>query len=203
MTKRSYNLGQRASSQEETRRRIVDATVALHEEIGPRATTISAIAEKASVQRLTVYRHFPDETELFKACTSHWFELNPPPRRSQWAEEEGLARVYFALHQLYSYYRRTERMWTLAYRDEAEVPALAEPMRQVRAYLKSIQLDLSHHLDPKAADSVALTLTIGSAIQFATWQTLAREETSDGFLASVVCNWIRGVMAKRVEADRG
>ncbi len=73
MTKRSYNLGQRASSQEETPRRIVDATVALHEEIGPRATTISAIAEKASVQRLTVYRHFPDETELFKACTSHWF----------------------------------------------------------------------------------------------------------------------------------
>lgn len=202
MTKRSYNLGQRAFSQEETRRRIVDATVALHEEIGPRATTISAIAEKANVQRLTVYRHFPDEAELFKACTSHWFELNPPPRPSQWLQEEGMARLHFALHQLYSYYRRTERMWSLAYRDEAEVPALVEPMRKVRAYLEAVQLDLSGHLDPKSPDNWALTLTIGSAIQFATWQTLAREETNDDFLASIVCDWIRGVIGKQIAPQR-
>jgi AcrR family transcriptional regulator len=57
----------------------------LHEEIGPRATTISAIADRAGVQRLTVYRHFPDETAVFQACTAHWLSLNPPPDPADWA----------------------------------------------------------------------------------------------------------------------
>ena len=53
----------RAERQQETRRRI-EATIALHEEIGG-GTTITAIAERAGVSRLTVYRHFPDE----RACS--------------------------------------------------------------------------------------------------------------------------------------
>jgi len=80
--KRPYQLKKRAMSREETRRKIVEATMHLHEEIGPRATTISAIAERAGVQRLTVYNHFPDETAVFQACTSHWLSLNPPPDTS-------------------------------------------------------------------------------------------------------------------------
>lgn len=194
MKKRNYKLGQRAISQEETRRRIVEATVALHGEIGPRATTISAIADKANVQRLTIYRHFSDETQLFEACTSHWFDLNPPPEPSRWEQEQGIDRLRCALSQLYAYYRRTERMWALTYRDEADVPALAKPMGKVRAYLESVQNGLSDHLDPEASNLRALTLTVGSAIQFWTWQTLAREEPNDEFLADIVCGWVRGVM---------
>ena len=61
MTKtRRYTQRKRAADREETRLRIVEAAMALHEEIGPRDTTISAIAQRAGVQRLTVYRHFPD-----------------------------------------------------------------------------------------------------------------------------------------------
>ena len=56
---RKYELRQRAQSQAETRQRIVEATVELHDSVGPARTTISAIAERAGVQRLTVYRHFP------------------------------------------------------------------------------------------------------------------------------------------------
>jgi AcrR family transcriptional regulator len=110
MSKRRYTLKQRAESQDETRRRIVEATAHLHEEVGPRDTTISAIAQEAGVQRLTVYRHFPDEMELFKACTSHWLGLNPPPDPATWGRLEGLVRVQQALIELYRYYRRTERM---------------------------------------------------------------------------------------------
>ena len=71
-TKRPYRLGERAKSQEQTRLRIVEATVALHEELGPRNTTITDIAKRAGVQRLTVYSHFADETAVFQACTAHW-----------------------------------------------------------------------------------------------------------------------------------
>ena len=49
----------------------------LHETLGPRATTVSAIAERSGVQRLTVYRHFPDEAAIFQACSAHWSALTP------------------------------------------------------------------------------------------------------------------------------
>ena len=51
--KRPYRLGQRATKQEETRRRIVEAAVDLHSSLGPARTTIAQIAEKAGVQRHT------------------------------------------------------------------------------------------------------------------------------------------------------
>ena len=51
---RQYNKTRREEQQDETRERIVIATVKLHEELGPANTSIKAIAEKAGVQRLTV-----------------------------------------------------------------------------------------------------------------------------------------------------
>jgi hypothetical protein len=50
--------------------RIVEATIALHEGVGPARTTISDVARRAGVGRLTVYRHFPDEPMLLSACSS-------------------------------------------------------------------------------------------------------------------------------------
>ena len=70
MSKRKYRLNQRAVQQQQTRERIVEAIIALHKEIGPAATTVSAVAERAGVQRLTVYRHFADERAMLKACTT-------------------------------------------------------------------------------------------------------------------------------------
>ena len=59
MKKRQYKQKARAEQAQETRQLIVEATVMLHEELGPAQTSIKAIAEQAGVQRLTVYRHFP------------------------------------------------------------------------------------------------------------------------------------------------
>ncbi len=90
--KRPYRMRERAKSQEQTRLTIVEATMQLHEELGPRNTTITEIAKRAGVQRLTVYSHFPDETAVFQACTSHWLSLNPPPDPASWSsiEDPGL-----------------------------------------------------------------------------------------------------------------
>src|SRR5262249_54522395 len=77
--KRTYTKTLRAESEESTRQRIVDALVELHEELGPSRTTVSAVAERAGVQRLTVYRHFPDEPSMIRACSAHWAQLNPLP----------------------------------------------------------------------------------------------------------------------------
>ena len=67
---RTYTLKKRAEQQAETRQRIVDAAVELHSTVGPLATTLSMIAEKAGVQRHTLYAHFPDERSIFQACSA-------------------------------------------------------------------------------------------------------------------------------------
>lgn len=83
------------------------ATAALHEEIGPRATSIKAIAERAGVQWLTVYRHFPDETAVFQACPQHWLAQHPPPGLADWEDvDDPLEKALGAIEAFQGYYQR-------------------------------------------------------------------------------------------------
>ena len=108
---RTYKLKQRAAQQAETRQRIVEAAVALHESLGGAGATVTAIAERAGVGRLTVYRHFPDERALLTACTTHYFVQHPPPDPAAWARiADPESRLRQALGELHAYYRRTEGM---------------------------------------------------------------------------------------------
>src|SRR6478752_7041835 len=81
---RTYTLKRRAEQQAETRQRIVEAAVDLHSSVGPVATTISMIADRAGVQRHTVYAHFPDERSLFMACSGLAMERSPLPDATPW-----------------------------------------------------------------------------------------------------------------------
>ena len=193
MKKRSYTLKKRAESRETTRARIVAATMALHEELGPKNTTISAVAERAGVQRLTVYRHFPDETALFRACTSQWLVDNPPPDPEQWEALAGIRRVRAALTVLYGYYRRTRRMWTAAHRDEGEVRALRQPMRKFHDYLDGVAADLTRGIAATGAKRDRVALTLHHAVQFDTWRSLSARGASDQTIADLVVAWLSAV----------
>ena len=196
MTQRRYVLRQRAQRQDETRTRIVEAAVALHSTVGPRATTVSAIAERAGVQRLTVYRHFPDEPSLFAACSAHWGAANPPPDPAIWRElREPAARARAALLALFAYYRRNERMMTVLYRDVPDVPAMAEPMQHVQAYVDGIAADLLGAW-PKRARSEPLAATIAHCVRFSTWQSLNGTTPEDRALADLCVRWMEASAAR-------
>ena len=123
MATRKYQQKRRAEQQGETRQRIVEAMVALHREVGPARTTVSAIAERAGVERLTVYRHFPDETAMFEACTAHYATEVPGPRSAAWAGiEDPAERLRAALLAFYDYYGRAEEMLVHAVRDVPQAP---------------------------------------------------------------------------------
>jgi AcrR family transcriptional regulator len=184
--KRRYTLKERARAQDETRQRIVEATMALHEERGPRATTISAIAERAGVQRLTVYRHFPDETAVFEACTSHWLALNPPPSPELWAGATGNAAIATAIDAFDAYYDRTRRMWSASHRDVDHVPALQEPMRRFGAYLDGLAGSLA------AGRAPPVRVTIAHLLTFPTWQSLQAAGVAVGTKAPLGLAWIAG-----------
>lgn len=191
MAKRKYTKTRRAEQQDETRERIVEAAVALHEQLGPANTSIKAIAEKAGVQRLTVYRHFPDDTSLFQACTSHYFGQHPPPNMGDWAQiEDAGKRSRAALLAFYRYYRSTEEMFSVAYRDIEKVEAIQAPMSQFEAYIDQVRDDLVASWKVKAKNKKSLALTLRHCLRFSTWVSLKNENLSDKKITELVMGWI-------------
>src|SRR3954454_15794695 len=125
-SKRRYELKERAVKQAETRQRIIDATVSLHREVGPARTTISEVARRAGVGRVTVYNHFPDDESLLGACTQQFAEENPPPDPAAWKSvKDPEGRLKSGPAALYDYSREKEPMLANVGRDAAIVPALA------------------------------------------------------------------------------
>lgn len=174
MEKRRYQLGKRAEQQAETRQRIVEATAELHREIGPAATTISAVAERAGVQRLTVYRHFPDEASLFAACSAHTVARHPPPDPSSWSGiADPAARLEAALRAFYGYYRGGERGLVHVLRDAERLPALREVLAPMQGYMEAMAEGLAAgwRVEPGAERSFGAALA--HALEFWTWRSLA------------------------------
>lgn len=191
MEKRNYKKTRRAEQQDQTRERIVKATVALHEELGPAKTSIKAVAEKAGVQRLTVYRHFPDEVSLFQACTSHWLGLNPPPSFSDWDEiTQEDERSYAVLLAFYHYYRRTETMWVGAYRDVEDIEALQIPMGKFEEYIDQARDDLLACWKVTGKRKRQLSTTLRHCLRFTTWRSLKSDNLKDSQIAELVMSWI-------------
>jgi AcrR family transcriptional regulator len=194
MKKRRYTQKQRAAQRQATRDKIVEAAMFLHEELGPANTSIKAVAERAGVQRLTVYRHFPDDASLFQACTAHWLSRHPPPALQAWAKvEQADERTRQALLAIYRYYRRTRRMWRRAYQDLDRVPALAKPMASVESYLDRVRDDLVEVWRPDKRTRKAMRASLRHALRFSTWRSLESDKLSDKLKVELVMNWICGV----------
>ena len=137
---RKYELKERAESLARTRRRIVEATVELHDAFGPARTTISAIAERAGVQRLTVYRHFPDERSLFQACSRHWTSQHPRPDPAGWAAiVDPEVRLRTALTEIYAFFGTTEGMTGNILRDLPDSPVLREVAAPLVEYWQTVR----------------------------------------------------------------
>lgn len=195
MKKRKYNKTLRAEKQDETRERIVEAAVKLHEMLGPAKTSIKAIAEEAGVQRLTVYRHFPDDAGLFDACTAHYFGMHPPPNMADWAEiEDASERSHTALAAFYAYYRQTEKMFTVAYRDLDELEALQKPMGEFENYLDVVCDDLVKAWHQTHNTRNQLQITLRHAFRFSTWQSLQKTKLKDEKITELVQTWLTGII---------
>ncbi len=174
--KRTYRMKQRADAQEATRLRITESAVALHQTLGPSQTTMAAVAEHAGVQRSTLYRHFPDETALFAACSTHWYASHPPPDIDRWSTiASPQARLVVALTELYAWYRSTGAMLDALLRDETLVPAVGQRFGAFHARLDAAHELLMSGRGFRGSRHTSVSAVIRLALKFESWRTVCRE----------------------------
>lgn len=138
---------------------------------------MSAVADRAGVQRATLYRHFPDEEALFAACSSHWAAQNPPPDFSRWAAiDDRDERLRTGLRELYDWYARNELMLENTSRDEALVPAMRAPREAFAAALRSAADALVAGRPERGARRARVRAAAGHAVGFETWRSLVRDQ---------------------------
>lgn len=191
--KRTYRQKKRAEDTAATRQRIVEATAELHRTVGPRATTVSEVARRAGVDRVTVYKHFPDEAALVEGCQDHWLTLHPPPEMAGLQDiADPDTRLKLALLGLWDWYGRTRDMTANVLRDGPALPAFDETLAQIgsmRAHLTEV---LAEGRAPRPGLLPAVTL----ATEFRTWEVMvANTGLSADAAADLFVRWMNAFPA--------
>jgi AcrR family transcriptional regulator len=185
--KRKYRKQRRAELEEQTRLRITVSALDLHGTVGPSQTSISAVARRARVRRSTVYRHFPDDAALFRACSVHWAAQNPRPDLQAWASiASPNERLEVALIELYGFFHRTERMLDNLFRDETTVPAVRQQFSGFRGYLGQARDVLTAGRGLRGDAHRRTQGAIGHAVAFSTWKSLVCEQQLSNVEAAAV-----------------
>ncbi|MEX0808498.1 MAG: TetR/AcrR family transcriptional regulator [Dongiaceae bacterium] len=172
MSPRRYQMSKRQYAAEDTRRRIVEATVVLHTEKGIFGTSWQDIARKADVSIGTVYKHFPSLDDLVPACGAMLMERTRPP-----APEDGPrivgdslgheARLRQVAEELFAFYERAGGSLRLDAR-ERKLPAV----REWESYLQSTVATLvKFALKPDRSDMAAIRF-VGALLDPATYDAM-------------------------------
>jgi AcrR family transcriptional regulator len=178
LSPRTYDMSKRRVATAETRRRILDATMALHAEQGILATSWEDIARRADVAVGTVYRHFRSLDELLPACGELTLRRLALPdatrRRELFAGAEGAEdRVRRLVDEAYGMYERADDAMVAVRRerDRAELPPVRDAHDQVERALDALVHDALRPLTAsRSARRVARALC-----DHDTWRALRRQ----------------------------
>lgn len=157
MSRRKYAMGKRAEAVEHTRRRILEATMAVHDEQGIVDGRWPDIAERAGVSLATLYRHYPTLEELVSACGALTMDLVRPPAPDEAeavfagarSREERLRRLVEAT---FGFYERAGRMVDNVRRDRDRLPVLARYHAELEAGLDALAVEAFRPLGGRPAD---------------------------------------------------
>jgi AcrR family transcriptional regulator len=197
---RKYSMQNRSSAVEDTRSRIVDATMALHNEKGIIATSMQDIADRAGVALATVYRHFPTVDELVPACGGRLMELNPPPSAAVFNQNtSGEKRVRALISALFEHYERLNRPYEVAFAEaDAVVPLAAFVSEQVR-YFRALVTEATRPFSPSQP---SLDLAVGLS-DFRVWQSLTHHGLDTSSAADAITEIICSVLSGAPSSGRG
>lgn len=194
--KRRYRMSRRQTAVEQTRERIVAAAFDLHATIGPSRTTIRAIADRAGLQRHTVYAHFPDLESLYEACTVHGIRSTGMPEVDGWRTiDRPLDRLRHGLTEMIDWYRANAQMLGNVLFDidsSAPPPTTPDPF-EVRMIALSEALMEGWAVEPDRR--LTLEAVVGHAMAFTTWRSLAGGGLTDAQIVDLLVALVEGVVA--------
>jgi AcrR family transcriptional regulator len=135
-------MDKRKAAVEETRQRILEATLALHSEKGIFGTSWQDIAHRADVSVGTVYKHFPSLDELVPACGELMYAITRPPSLEDAPQifaganslEERLERL---VSELFDFYERGASYIETDFQ-ERQLPAVREWEAYMRATIAGL-----------------------------------------------------------------
>ncbi len=201
--RRKYDRTKRAAQVEATKRRIVEATMALHHEQGVLATRWEQIAERAGVSPATVYRYFPSLDELLPACGELSFrELDLPDTADVAARLAGCegtrSRIRALVGELFAIYERGGKTIWAVRRDRTSLAPLAEAHERIEDRIDEI-IDVA--LEPLTIDREQ-TAVVRALTDYDSWNVLRERGIEGERAAQVVSELISGWLERAgVAAD--
>jgi AcrR family transcriptional regulator len=193
MPPRRYSRERRQAAVDETRARIVRATMELHHANGILATSFEDIAKRADVATATVYRHFPTLEQLVGACGALTRQTIVPPEPHDaprlFAGAKSLAtRVKRLVREWASFYERSHRSWAVVLRDCHRLGQLQDVVAGHRAtietYVREALRPVADDLDPRAIQ------VIGALVDYPTWQSLTDRGLQPNEIVDELCRLV-------------
>lgn len=191
---RPYRMGRRREQLDAMRQRITEAAFDLHSTVGPAQTSISAVAERAGVQRHTVYHHFPDLTALFRACTEHGMRITGVPDAASWrAIDDSTARLRTGLGELYLYYRTNAQLLGNISRDMQQMTDVGGSEAFVERMTELFSALASGWPDDAGTQRLRMA-AIGHAMSYETWRSLTDRGLTDAEATDLMVQFVTTVI---------
>ena len=194
-------MARRRAAVEETRRRILEATLALHSEKGILGTSWQDIARRADVSVGTVYKHFPSLDELVPACGELMYAITRPPSLEDAPEifagvhslEERLGRL---ISELFDFYERGAPYIETDFQ-ERRLPMVQEWEAHMRATIAGLAREA---LQPVGPDEETVG-AVSALLDFSTFKSFMdrgiHKEQAARTMNEVLLCWIKGLRRDR------
>lgn len=193
MAPRKYEKKARATSTEDTRNRILAASLRLHSDKGFAATSWQDIADAAGVAVGTVYYHFPTMEDLVPACGMLAQTLVPPPRASILDGVRGTAkRIEALVRALHAYYSGTQGGIRNALRERSRIGVVDALLRESDSNLTRLT---RLAIGPEPTDETAKK--VEAILDFRTWDSFAARGLSEEVIVETVSSLVRALLSKR------
>jgi AcrR family transcriptional regulator len=187
-------MDKRRAAVEETRQRILEATLALHSEKGIFGTSWQDIAHRADVSVGTVYKHFPSLDELVPACGELMYAITQPPSLEDAPQifagahslEERLERL---VGELFAFYERGAPYIETDFQ-ERQLPMVQEWEAHMRATMAGLVLEALLPVEPDEGTVRA----VSALLDFSTFKSFLErsihKEQAAKIMNEVLLCWI-------------
>jgi AcrR family transcriptional regulator len=196
---RKYSMHKRRASVEETRRRILEATLALHSEKGIFGTSWQDIAQRADVSVGTVYKHFPSLDELVPACGELMYTITRPPSLEDapevFAEAHSLEeRLQRLISELFDFYERGASYIETDFQ-ERQLLAVQEWEAYWRATIEGLTREALSPVGPDERTVRAVSTLIDFPVFKSFMERDIPKEQAEQIMNEILWCWVKGARA--------